>query len=776
LNRRAFLQLSSGALLTSAASGLVAQSTAPSIANEAGKLRIDGATYAWEYKLADDSFELLDSEGRAIVGGRLQPSVVIAPSNAPAARICTPGKALAPQIDGNRIRFQYEGVNGASSLSVVWRFDDNGVWTEPIVYESNASEDVVSLHYFTQSDGLKHTPSLLSSYFVVPGISEGPAISPILWNTVKLDESVWLGRGSFIPGLLQQWALPVHYFCGFSVRATGGDRDMFVTGRSDAFTLGLADLPNGDLFLQMYEGSASVWIDYRGDLWKNMRGPARMTLGATLYWAVAPDYYRSIAAYYEGLLRKGIIRKKDSSVKKTSILLTPEYCTWGAQRARKKDGELLDEASLREMYRDLKSSGMKAGLFSIDDKWEGTYGKLEHSAERFPHFEEFLDEVRADGHRIGIWAALMRCEHPADVGLTEENMLRMPDGRAYMVPNWGRPGYYILDFTQPVAEKVLVELVRKFMRRYRPDLVKFDFGYELPTVAAASPKDASLSGERLLMKGIDIVVKAMRRENPDVVVMYYNLSPLFVEYFDLHSPDDLFMVQGEYDIEANRRFYFSSLLGRLGVPTYGSSGYDWASSPNIWFDSAAVGTIGSLNDLVRDEEGEGPTPDLIARYNGVAQTLRPTNFFEIVPLGGVSQAPTRGAHARSWARIEGGELVLYAYRPPVAGEEYALAENTTDPRYESRIRDAISASAPVIVSSKTAESIVHSNVLAVVTYAPGDILIRRNFGKRAVILSHYLGGSVTRSTASIRDGLLKLQPAVRNDAGQPLEWMEIQIA
>ncbi len=730
-----------------------------------------GANYAWEYKQADDSFRMLDSNGRTMAGGKVQPSVVVAPAGTPTERVCTAGKAVGPQIAGSKISFMYEGVNGTASLSIAWRFDEEGIWTEPIVYDPQAAEDIVSVHYFTQSDGPMHTPSLLSSYLVVPGISEGSAISPILWNSVKLDESVWLGRGSFIPGLLQQWGLPVHYFCGFNVQATGGERDMFVTGRSDAFTCGLADLPNGDLFLQMYEGSASVWIDYRGDLWKHMRGPGHLTLGATLYWAVGPDYYQSIAAYYQGLLRSGIIRKKENSAKKTAVALTPEYCTWGAQRVRNKQEQHFDEAAVRGIYKDFKASGMKAGLFSIDDKWEGTYGKLEHSVERFPHFEEFLDEVRADGHRIGIWAALMRCEHPADVGLTEENMLKAPGGKAYVVPNWGRTPYYILDFTQPAVEEALTDLVRRFMRRYKPDVVKFDFGYELPTVSAASPKDVSLSGERLLMKGIDIVVKAMRQENSDVVVMYYNLSPLFSEYFDVHSPDDLFMVQGEYDIEANRRFFFSSLLGLLGVPTYGSSGYDWASSPNIWFDSAVVGTVGSLNDFVRDEEGEGLTPELIAKYNGIAKTLRPTNFFEIVPLGGVSQAPTRGAHARSWARLEGGQLVLFAFRPAIAGEEYVLAEKTSDPR----VKDVISASAPVIVSSKTAEGIVHSNSLAVVTYAPGEISIRRDSGKKAAILSHYLGGTVTRDVITIRERKLTLHPVITNAAGQPLEWMEVQI-
>ena len=86
----------------------------------------------------------------------------------------------------------------------------------------------------------------------------------------------------------------------------------------------------------------------------------------------------------------------------------------------------------------MKASGMKAGLFSIDDKWEGPYGKLEQSAERFPKFEEFLAELRADGMAIGIWAAPMRCERPADLGLTDDQMLLQPDGTPYVVKFAGR--------------------------------------------------------------------------------------------------------------------------------------------------------------------------------------------------------------------------------------------------------------------------------------------------------------------------------------------------
>ena len=219
-------------------------------------------------------------------------------------------------------------------------------------------------------------------------------------------------------------------------------------------------------------------------------------------------------------------------------------------------------------------------------------------------------------------------------------MLKQPDGKPYLAGNFDGAHYYILDFTQPEVAKVLSDLVRKFIRRYKPDLFKFDFGYELPAMGIAAPKDKNWTGERLMWKGLEVVIKAMREEKPDLVVMYYQLSPLFLDYFDLHSTDDMFLAAGEYDLEANRRIYFSSLLGPLGIPTYGSSGYDWASAPHIWFDSAAVGTIGSLNDFKADEEAEGATPELVAKYNGVAKVLRSTTTFEVLPFGTVSQAPT----------------------------------------------------------------------------------------------------------------------------------------
>jgi hypothetical protein len=770
-DRRTFVQLSTAALLTAATGRLSAKQESPVVSSDNGRVRVRGSNYSWEYAQKEDLFRLLDSKGRVIVSGKMQPAVVVSPVDNPLLRISTPGKASAPRTGAGKVTIGYSEVNGSSSLEIVWRFDENGIWTDPIRYESNAAQDVVSLHYFADGSTTP-LPTLHPTYLVAPGVVSGSMVSPILRDTAHLETSAWLGRGSSTPGLLQQWGLPVHYFCGFSVGSPVAEHSLFTEGKSDAFTCGLADLPSGDLFLQTHEGKVSPWIDYRSDLWKHMRGPGSISLGATFVWSVAPDYYQSIGAYYDALLNASIIHKKENSAHKTAVALTPEFCTWGAQRTQGKAGDLLDESFLNSLYRDFKKSGMKAGLFSIDDKWEGVYGTLEHSPERLPHFEDFLSQLRGEGLRIGLWAALMRCEKPSDLGLTVEHMLRKPDGSPYHLDN-GKAGYYILDFTQPEVAKVLTTVIRKFIRRYKPDVFKFDFGYELPSVRDAAPQDKQWSGERLMWKGLEVVIKAMREENPDQVVMYYNLSPLFLEYFDLHSPDDLFLDIGDYEVEANRRLYFSSLMGKLGVPTYGSTGYDWASAPSIWFDSAALGTLGSLNDFVQDEEDEGATPHAVAKYNGILHTLRPSNFFDVQPLGNVSFSPTRGAHARSWARFEKGQLVLYAYRPPVPGEENPLVELSES---DSRVKDMIRSAVPVIVSSRGDENIMRSNSLAVVAYGAGEIEIRRQQGRHAAVVSHYFGGASTKSSAVIQDGRLKLTAVAQDAAGAPLEWMELSIS
>jgi hypothetical protein len=122
--------------------------------------------------------------------------------------------------------------------------------------------------------------------------------------------------------------------------------------------------------------------------------------------------------------------------------------------------------------------------------------------------------------------------------------------------------------------------------------------------------------------------------------------------------------------------------------------------------------------------------------------------------------------------LEGGQLVLMAYRPPIAGEPDRLASQSSDPA----ILDAVACASPVIVSSQTPEGIAHSERLAVVVYGDGPVVVRRQAGRRAVIESHYLGGQSIKSFSTIHDGKLTLTVKTRDAEGKPLEWMDVRIA
>jgi hypothetical protein len=765
IDRRYFLKVSAASLLSAKGAPLFGAGAQQVKAEEtSGTVRMEGALYVFEWSVGDDRFRLLDKKGRLITSGVMQPAITVATDSGGTPR-CISGKAVSHEVKDGKLTVNYDGVNGGARLTVIWRFDEAGFWLDPFVYETPASEDIVALHYFAECHEGQAAPSLESNYLVVPGISESSAISPVVPPWMGLNVTLWLGHGSSGPGLLQQWGLPAHYFCGFHRNSGFITKGAMVEHLSDAFCCGLADLPAGDFHFEIRGEKHGPILYYRSDLWKHLRGPGKLTLGAKWRWAIAPNYYEAIRHYYLDLIRAGIIEEKKNSSHKNAILLSPQFNTYGAEVTSRTGWAQFDEPLLNSIYGGLKASGMKPGMFVIDGKWEGKYGLLEHSSERFPHFEEVLKRIRSDGHRLGMWAAFMRCEDPRDMGLTTAHMLRGANGKP-IVRTDGPYHYYLLDFTQPEVQEVLARLARRFIRRYQPDLVKFDFGYELPGLDEGAPRDMKWAGERLLAKGLEVIIKAMRQENPDVVVMYYSLSPLFNDYFDLHSSDDMFMCAKEYDLEANRRFFFSGLLGEIGMPTYGSGGYDWSTMPEIWFDSAVVGTLGSLNSFSGDEEDERPTPERVAKYNGLAQLLRSSNIFSIRPIDADYVSATRGARSPSWARMENGEVVLLALRAGQGSLGKAAA----------KFADLAEASASVVIASKTAEGIERASRLAIVPYGDGELRIRRagEQAKPAEVIEHAWGNRLGKSVSiPVEDETLAIPLRERTDDGSPVEWIEV---
>ena len=728
-------------------------------------IRLRSERYGFEWSSAGDRFLVTDARGRTMVAGVLQPAVVVRPRDGRSERICRPGKVKAWDATPAELKVSYQGVNSDRLLEVELRFEEAGFWLEPVTYHAG-TEDVIALHWFGQGTGTSAQPTLDATHWVLPGLSESSALGPMVQAEMGFSRVIWLGRGATgEPGLLQQWGLPAHFFVAMTRGSEGINlRAALSESLSESLCLGLGELPAGDLLLDVRGSRSSLVFSYRSDLWGQLRGPARLILGARLRGSIGTNYYEAIRNYYLDLVKAGVVHIKQSRPAKASNMLAPQFNSWGAQVAISKGGGRFDEAAFQQIHAGLQASGMKAGMFVFDDKWEGIYGGLAHSTERFPNFERVLSGLRSEGRKVGMWAAFLRVERPADLGLTTAHVLHGPDGSPYRTGP-GQAPYYLLDVTQSKVQEALRGAARRFVRRYHPDLVKFDFGYELPSMSVAAPQDKTVAGERLFHLGVEVIAKALREENPDIALMYYSLSPLFVDYLDLHSPDDLFLCQGEYDLEANRRYFFSSLLGELGMPTYGSGGYDWETMPSIWFDSAAVGTLGSLLTFSGDERGQLPRPEWVAKFNGIAQALRPTTVFSIEPYEANWLGPARAARTPSWVRRENGQVTLIALR-----------RHQLDGREGSgRYADILTTTASVIVASKTEDGITRAARLAVVPYGEGEVALRRATAEpaSAEIREHAFDGKVNTFRVEVHDGWLRLPLRQRAPNGSPVEWLEV---
>lgn len=714
-------------------------------------IQANTSNYTWEWNAHTDVFCLYDTNKHLIARAQHCPLLITAPIQ---FDFSTP----TCQLDKNRISITYHGQNPASSLTVSWSFHSDFISLEPLLLTSPEVMDISQIIYFPEKNGDSYNPSMYSHYAVIPGLCMSTNINPVVDLHSRLSTTTVLGSGAMRgPGLTQQWGLPAHYFCIFNT----SDRWNAIGAKnlqSQAACWGLAELPQGDFRLEIREIGISPILNLRSDLWKHK--PDK--LGFNFFITFGENYHEAIRSYYQILQREKVISPKNKrlSPKKKAALLAPQYNTWGVESAQALPPEELTEEILKDIFHKFQGSGMRAQTFVIDDKWEGQYGELKHDSERFPHFEELLKDIRAQGYHLGLWAAFLRCQNPAALGLNESHLLQTQAGEPLWLAHQ-TSRYGIFDVTQPKVQEVLSQRAKEFIRRYNPDLIKFDFGYELPSLDVAAPQNMAFAGERLLQKGLEVIVGAMKEENPDLVIMYYGLSPLLIDYYDLHSPDDLVYCVGDYDLETNRRIFFSSLCGELGMPTYSSSGYDWDSAIDIWFDSVASGSLGSLHCFDGDENGEKPSAQQIAKFNGLSSLVRKEAFFSTKPVHAKWQG-IRAGLAPSWERVENGKTVLLALRT------HQFDGKPTPNGY----KDILQTNIMLVVAALDENSISESKHIGVVPFGDGSCTLKLNH-KAATITEHYFSGSKIQSRQTFTDELkLGLQQIRGNET---LEWVEIQL-
>ncbi len=243
-------------------------------------------------------------------------------------------------------------------------------------------------------------------------------------------------------------------------------------------------------------------------------------------------------------------------------------------------------------------------------------------------------------------------------------------------------------------------------------------------------------------------------------------------YFQVHQPyrlkdlrvTDIGAMHGSYfDDETNRRIFFSSLCGELGMPTYGSSGYDWESALDIWFDSAPSGTLGSLHCFDGDENGDLPKDEWIAKYNGLSAILRRQIHFQIQPVDAKWRGGLRAAFSPSWERSEDGKTVLIALRT-----------HQFDGKPASKTyKDILHTDTMLVVASLTADSISESKRLGIVPFGDGRCTIRHSSPAKTVnLIEHYFSGQVSEQQITPQNDQLEVELCqTRNN--EILEWLEI---
>jgi hypothetical protein len=726
---------------------------------------VTASTYTWSMDRSRATFEVRDCSGRRAAEGALSPAIAVSLENS--AEICeTPGRLADLQVEGNQVTLIFEGLNEFGTAHITYSFFEDSFEISPIQYMSSRAEHIETAMWFAKWTEYGAVPAFWAQFYVHPGSTESSAVSPVIPSKIRLSITSTIGRGSTDEEAFsqQQWALPQYFWGAFSIDGWGSSKGGLTQKRSDVLVGGLTSIPTGDIFIRYFDEFASPLIRLFGGRWKThstTAGP--VSIGSSMVWTFGPNHRDAIRAYYKILHNRGIITPRQDSTRKANVLTMAQFNTWGAQVANGWASADLNQEALELIYDQMSESGMDCELFVIDDRWEREYGRLEHDPVRFPNFEKFLDRVRADGRSIGMWAAFIRCQDPLSMGLTMEDVLRAPDGSP-VTRSLFDDHYYMFDVSRPNVREILRQRAHEFMRRYKPDLVKFDFGYELPSMKYAAPTDRDWGGERILLKSLEVVVGAMREVNPDIAVMYYNLSPLLGQWIDQHSTDDLYLNAGEYAAEVNRRIFFSSLLAEFGIPTYGSGGYDWLEVNEIWFDTVCVGPLGSLNSFSGDQSDSSPSATTLARYRGLSKlTRRTTAPARIEAIDARTHHGSQTGRSGSWARWEGSELTVVALRTPLIDGQLVPVEYA----------DTVQSTVQVAIASRCDTGISQSSTIGIVASAPGAVRIRSTAAGEVKAIAHGLFGM--RAIDANRDGDWIKVSVTNSISDSPIDWIELTI-
>ncbi|MDH6306056.1 hypothetical protein M2459_002800 [Parabacteroides sp. PF5-5] len=524
------------------------------------------------------------------------------------------------------------------------------------------------------------TPDWDAAGYCVPGAKEGTVQSYFRnWDFGHSN----IALGSFGPSLGAPYGAafprPVLFFAM-------GDNGGWIS-------FGVGELPDAAMSLKLQSGLGMIKYSYREDLWgasgqkeRVWNNPLKITFGTNAYQAFT-KYMTSFP-----------VKKGTPSVKHQKAT----WNTWGNWKERKYDIKpMVDFASKLDVE-----------VFVLDDPWQKTKGSIEHSKERFPHFENDLKYIKEQRMESGFWETLGWIEDPASCGLSKEDLILDKNGYPCLT-SWNfnplSGGFYFIDLSSEKSRDYLKRRTLAEMKFFQPKVIKLDFGYGIPGPQMGVPRNPALRGERHSYELIKLISETAKSVDPDVTILYYGINPIFHEYVDIISLDD----QGDiwYAIKEGHDLWsiWASLLSNSKLAITGSSSYEWHKDDEVILNTFI---LGSANAVLGTEMPDGsPVPDkYLNRRLAVNKWFRRSIQWEPVWLNSHLGDLQEMAELKCWGRQEGTNLTALVLR----GEKDSTYDILAP--YEWTGRWAI--------ISQDDKSITESSSVAVVPFDSGTISMK----------------------------------------------------
>lgn len=490
-------------------------------------------------------------------------------------------------------------------------------------------------------------------------------------------------------------------------------------------SIGAGDIPDGAMSLSMRASRGCFRYLYREDLWGALPGQTR-TWNDLLRISIDTSALAAFGKYYTSFP----VLPEKKIVTPVSI-----WNTWGMWRKKK-----YPIRPIADFTRKVQSE-----MMVLDDPWESSQGSGQPDLQRFPDFFADVAYLRSKGLAVGVWETLGWIKDTAAAGLNRNDLIRDING-APCLANWNfdptGEAWYCLDVSSPRARAFLQERTRKTMALLKPGLIKLDFGYGLPNPNMGVPANPLYRGERYSFELVRLITAAAKSVNPDVVMLYYGISPLWIPVIDMVSLDD----QGDlwYDTRQGHQEWsiWASLLSGHGIALSGSSSYDWSTDDEVLMNTVVLGTPGAVLPSETDDGKAVPSQYLNRRW-AVNKWYRRTVFWQPCWLNSYTGGMDTPPQLRCWGRLENKVLTAVTLRENV------------NKQLKGTPAETIRFTGNWSLISQDDRAVTASRQLAVIPFSAGQLILP--YAQRPVkVTAQGMGGVIPGSSWSWKNGLLTI--------------------